>query len=658
MANSRLSHLKELRRSEGSNNFIPPVALNLDLARRDPLNRRARQRSSLTSNLSSPNPLLEHEIYGSISTGSPTSIAAQFNLNNGVLNFSHEAVPPQDDIENLIGPVPTSPKEVDLLPKDLLQDNPADDDRMIDNNSDERISSPSSLSKRFSGLVQPNVHSEGVMHDAISPVSSSSRPASIFTSPRSSLYHLPESEPRPNGSSDSPHVPPDYSDTAQSASRKLVSSLFSFNRQRGKTIADEPPLLGSLKPGQSQSFPRNLGDSVDDLDSQRKRRSSHASTFFPRATDTGEKNTEPVPIRRGMATLFGSSKLHPAVLANLGRSSNQKDSLNPLNPRTESIDASIHSTFRNENSISRASSLRSFDNSQLPRPSTDNSALLLSLAEKSDRGTSPLGAADWTTPWSRNASRRPSIQHGSSGHLPLDPPLENEGLVEPSREAPRRLQAPIGTRPKSASQKAPPPPKLNPTAAPFKASSFFRKSEKDKERSASKPVAPPFPNDSQASISSDASPTSARKSKENQSINTLESMVESPDVLERTASGTPSEGTPSKETLIQKLTRKSSSTKFNSWKGKDKGSKFPKKGDTNTSNDFDEDNGSDSQLGRSMDSATSNAPEKDKSARSSLSFSFMKAARKVDKRKTQDVSESSEVGESETGDESLVDEAG
>lgn len=637
---------------------MPPIALNLDLARRDPLNRRARQRSSLTSNLSSPNqfPTVESEIYGSISTGSPTSIAAQFGLNNGALSLYPETLPVQEDIENLIGSVPTSPKEVDLLPKDLLQDNPADDDRMIDKDSEGRVSSPSSITKRFSGIGQSHMHGEGVMQDAISPVSSSSRPASIFASPRSSLYHLPESEARGNGSKDSPNVPSDLSDAAQSTSRKLVSSLFSFNRQRGKTINDEPPLLGSLKPGQSQSFPRNLGDAVDDVELQRKRRSSHAgnrvsqmSTFFPRAAGAGERDASPLPNRKGMSTLFGSGKLNPAILANLSRSSSQKDSLVPFNARTESIDASIHGTFRTENSISRASSLRSFDNSQVPRPSTDNNALLLSLAEKSDRGGSPLGMADWATPWSRNVSRRPSAQYGSSGHLPLGPQFEDGEVLEPNREPSRPLQAPIGTRPLSASQKVIPP-KLNPTAAPFK-TSFFRRSEKTVPKTAPTPV--------QAEHSSaldDPQQSDTLSSRESQASTIVEPLSESQEFLERTASGTPSEGVAPKETLIQKLTRKGSSTKFNSWKGKDKGGRFSKKGENSSSVDLEEDGGSDGQLGKSVDSATSMPipSEKDKSARSSLSFSFMKAGRRAEKKKTQDVSESSEIGESETGDESLL----
>lgn len=665
MANSKLIHLREVRLTENSGNYMSPIALNLDMARRDPLNRRARQRSSLTSNLSSPNPIpgVDSELYSSISTGSPTSLAAQFGFNNGSLSLYQDNVPIQDDVENFIGPVPTSPKEVDLLPKDLLQDNPADDDRMIvDKDSDERVSSPSSISKRLSGIGQSGMHGEGGVQDAISPVSSSSRPASIFASPRSSLYNLPESEARANLSKGVANDPSEYADTTQSTSRKLVSSLFSFNRQRGKTLADEPPLLGSLKPSQSQSFPRNLGDNVDDADLQRKRRSSHAgnrvsqmSAFFPRAGGADEKGDGPLPNRRGMATFFGSGKLNPVVLANLGRSSNQKDSLNPFSARSDSIDASIHSAFRAENSVSRTSSLRSFDNSQLPRPSSDNNALLLSLAEKSDYGTSPLGAADWATPWSRSASRRPSVQHGSSTNLPLGPQLEDAEVVQPSREKSRPRQAPIGTRPSSATQKVMPP-KLNPTAAPFK-TSFFRKSEKEKEKSLPKTGPPSAHEESNPSGSDDFSQSDARSSKDIKSITTVDLPIESPEPLERTVSGTAAESVTPKETLIQKLTRKGSSTKFNSWKSKDRGNRFLKKGENPSSIDLDEDTGSDGQLGRSVDSTASvpTPTEKDKSARSSLSFSFIKAGRRAEKKKTQDVSESSEVGESETGDESLVD---
>jgi hypothetical protein len=145
----------------------------------------------------------------------------------------------------------------------------------------------------------------------------------------------------------------------------------------------------------------------------------------------------------------------------------------------------------------------------------------------------------------------------------------------------------------------------------------------------------------------DASPPDSRRSRDSRSITTAESH----DPLERTPSGTPSDPVAGpKETLMQKITRKSSSSKFNiPWKDK-----VAKKGEPSTPGEIDEDeaNTSDAQLGKSVESVAttpSGDKGKEKAGRTSLSFRnfTIRKPKKVD-------TAASEA--SETGGEELTEE--
>ena len=226
---------------------------------------------------------------------------------------------------------------------------------------------------------------------------------------------------------------------------------------------------------------------------------------------------------------------------------------------------------------------------------------------------------------------------------------------EPSRETQRPLQAPIGTRPSSSQR--PLTPKLNPAAPSFTTQFFARRASKNKEKAKLKAGEKGTPELGPE----DASPPDSRKSKDTQSLATNGSTTESRESLERTASGQsggiPVETTPSKENFIQKLiTRKSSSSKFGSYKGP-----FSfKKGEPSTPGEPEEDGTSgDQQGGKNVENTSTtliaDKEERPKGSKSSLSWSFMGRKRKGPKEDlaASEVSESSERA-SETGDDDIA----
>lgn len=198
----------------------------------------------------------------------------------------------------------------------------------------------------------------------------------------------------------------------------------------------------------------------------------------------------------------------------------------------------------------------------------------------------------------------------------------------------RPLQAPIGTRPSSSHR--PVTPKLNPAAPTFK--TFFKKAEKDKVTA----------KDSQEFefYTGDLSPPPSRESRDSRA---LSGAAESLDSLDLVPSSSPSDNVSTKESFIQKITRKSSSSKFNlSWK--DRGGIFSKKNDSIQSEIDLEGNHDEAQLGKSVDSTVSSTLSADRST--------TRSGRHFFSRKPKKDTASNEAGEkaSETGDEGLVEE--
>ncbi|PGH35345.1 hypothetical protein GX50_01809 [[Emmonsia] crescens] len=640
------------QRSNAAPPFAPLPSLDLELVHRASFNRRTRHRGSLVSNVSSPvsYSLMDNTSfanaapnYNAAGNGSPTFPPgpAFFNINNGMTipDPSDQSVVNRADTDILAGNPPMSPRADSLLPSDLLGD-------------EEQASASRPSTTQF-----PRVGAfDNLLPNSPSPISSGSRPASLFTSPRESLSNLQESG---RNSMAMPTLPPpqESSDSVQSASRRL-SGLFNFHRQRGKTMVDGPPMLGTLKSGQSQSFPRNFDDGLDPIGTRRRRLSytgnwaNPVTNLFPRSATTNvtsDSSSDRLPASRRVMfpNFFSSGRLNSAASNALEKSTIDRADLgtgyNQFSPRHDPIDPSILGTVRRGSLSPRPASTYSFENHQLPRPTTDNQPFGWPSTDKAGHRSSPLGL-DWASPvaWSRSQSRRPSVQFGSSSNLQLGLASGDVDFLETPYELQRPVQAPIGTRPPSSHR--PITPKLNPTAPSFK-TLFGKKSEKGKNKEAESSK----PRDHELNLE-DNSPPESRRSKDSRSIRT--SAAESYESLERTSSGTPSEIVNPRESFIQKITRKSSSSKFNiSWK--DRAGLFSKKGgDPSTlaqGDNIDEDAvAAESLLGKSVDSLASSVPSADKSTKSSsLGFGFMRKSKK--EKATSECSEKA----SETGDEEL-----
>ncbi|KAL4895724.1 hypothetical protein BDV59DRAFT_199711 [Aspergillus ambiguus] len=645
-AQERLKWLTTQR--PGSSGPFSLPSLDLDLSNTATIRPR-RHRSSLTSNVSSPMnfPAMDPPFSSSInynppSTSSPTFAPSStfFNINNGM---TIPGLPGQPDLSRAeldmsFNNPQMSPRADALLPSDLLGD-------------EESPELPRPIFRpRFSNVDQPNNQLESFPHGSPSPGSSSSRPESMFGSPHEIPAQETESQSVALG---------DATEAPKSASRRL-SGLFGFHRARGKTLADEPPLLGTLKPGQSQSFPRNM-EEMDPIGARRRRLSytgnwANPITLLPKsntASVTADSSSDHLPSRRAaISSIFSPSRFGFGSGGGLAKSTDNPDlntGYNQFSPRHDPIDpSSILGTVRRGSLSPRPSSTFSFDN-QLPHPSTDNRHFGWPSAEKPGH-RSPLGF-DWASPstWSRVHSRRPSTQYGSSGHLPLGLTGEPDFLQDSSFERQGRpLQAPIGTRPSSSHR--PLTPKLNPAAPTFKTIFTSKKSDKDKEKDKGKEKDLDVPFEF---LVDDGSPSESRASKDSRSLSIF--TRDSYESLERMPSAASADNNSSKESFIRKITRKGSSGKFSSWK--DRSGLFSKKSDT-SQGDIDEDGAVEAQLAKSVDSAASSIPSAEKSSRTSLGF-FSRKSRKSDKAASETSERPSERASeiaSEIGDDEIPEE--
>jgi len=663
---NHLQHVENARRASVSGTFAPIGPLNLDLSRRGPGSRRGtRQRASLNSNMSSPTgsfPPMDTSYPGPATYTSGPNVSPTFGFAPISLPFM---APPEgvitssDDLEQLTGGAPMSPRADALLPSFLR---PSGDDEDEEEEDEPNPNNPGSApATQFIGPA--SLPLDHVAAKSPSPGSSESRAASFLTSPHDSLSHLPDASDRRSIHSSKFSLPDPGPPDGSPRETKKFSNLFSFNRQRGKTESDEPPMLGALKSGQSQSFPRKLEDGLDPLARNRRRLSytgnwaGRMEGLFPRSTtasETSDSASARLPPRNRAFNLFSSGRLNAVNFANFGKSAGQ-GGFDPFSPQSNSLEPSLFGSIRGGTSSPRPSSTYSFDN--MPHPSEDPS-FHHGWGDKPRIGASPLvpNWGDVSRNWpSRSQSRRPSIQAGSTSNLsfgathadtePDFPDLPHESL------APK--QPPIGTRP--ASSHRPVTPKLNPAApsyepktpAPVFKSLFGKKSEKSKDKDKSKGKENESSKDRESDLAAeDASPPDSRDSrmsKDSRSILTTASVEDSHESLERTSSTTPSEGVPAKESFIQMITRKSSSGKFNSWKDRGSGL-FSRKGDPSVPGEIEEDVPSEVQLGRSVDSV-STTPSGDRD-RPSRGWNFMKKAKRHD----MTASESSERA-SETGDE-------
>ncbi|KAF2401668.1 hypothetical protein EJ06DRAFT_547961 [Trichodelitschia bisporula] len=358
-----------------------------------------------------------------------------FNINNGMtipatINASAH------DMDFAGAAPPTSPSVTGvLLPSGLLGDD-----------TDTRFGppNPSARSSPLNEPLLPGLGAPGLeTYGPSSPISNPSRSPSTFASPRASTTHLPFSNPDSLIDADRRSVRSAASSMQTrggSTTGTRFAGLFGFSRQRGKTFSDEGPTLGSLRPQESQSFPREAGD-LDPIGT--RRRGSHAGTW-----------------REQMHIVLRGSQP--------GTQSGAQPTAQPTSQTEHALEAPAQqpkrkwTVFGSKNDPWPPASM--LERPSSPRPASMQSgepAFGRAFADSrygwatpgEIRGPLGVGAPDWGSgrgggAWSRLPSRRPSVQYGSgSGQHGLDGAHEMEYEDEP-----RALQAPIGTRPVSSSQ--------------------------------------------------------------------------------------------------------------------------------------------------------------------------------------------------------------
>lgn len=405
-----------------------------------------------------------------------------------------------------------------------------------------------------------------------SPGSASSRSPSVFASPQASQHNLNLGSPENIIDADRRSIRSNRSTRATSGggTGSRFSGMFGIKqRSKANNLSDDiagPPL------GKANSMPRQ-DPFVPGLDNAARKRNSSISGSMglgePSTDNSGEGNGSGVPLSRRAFGLFTKDKSGgwPSSFTGFGR--------RPASPRPDST----HS-------------------SELPRPSMDSSRWGADAWPSGDATagarSSPLAfGPGWNMPGnssgsrlygSRHPSRRPSVQYGATG-----PPEDiMEDSDSGSEDGPAQRLAPIGTsRPapgagpsKKSGNETPAAaaPKLNPNAKDFK--SFFSSMKLSSGKKDGAPSRSPGP-DLRLSGEGEESPPHSRKSRDTRSMNTTESSLldpasgrESVDLArvpsysassmqgELTPGASPSLAGSSKESFMQKITRKSSSSKF------------------------------------------------------------------------------------------------
>ncbi|CAJ2500676.1 Uu.00g035290.m01.CDS01 [Anthostomella pinea] len=441
----------------------------------------------------------------------------------------------EEGLRALSAGAPLSPTATSLLPAGMLDD-------VVDYGPPRPQPRPVRHNTFGSGPSQDN--------DPQSPASSA-RSASLMSSPRSSSQHLPfsqytgENSDRRSlrgargdfGAALSPIAPP-----GQAVHRRNFLPWL----HRGGKPGDESPVLGSLKSGQSQSFPRQAED-AEPIHNKRRISFSAGWNLFNR-NSAGPDPTE------------------------VGNSSSRA-----VHPRRLGLGAHANSTGSNIYSERDPSSPRpmSIASSELPRPSTDSGSIWGRVPQ-----THRLWSPEAENPWiaSRSASRRPSL-HGSPSLLKTRVADADDEILDEAEllyASPSQVGI-IGSKPigKTLSQR------LNPTAPTFMAGLFRAKPEKERDvdretrdrgkakgRDKEKKPRESMTSASEAgTISMDESPSESRKSRDAFS-ETTPSVTESRESLnlDQSFSNTPSDATglgiKESESGIRKLLRKGSSSKF------------------------------------------------------------------------------------------------
>lgn len=435
----------------------------------------------------------------------------------------------EEGFRALTAGAPLSPSAHKLLPSNIFTDDEHD------------TGSPASEAAPRS----PFMHRQTLASDRDPQSPDSGRSASILSSPFASAQNLPfASVPNDDNERQSLHSRHDtFASPLQAPGQPAptrISALFNFQRGKPSEAAKQPPQLGSLKHGQSQSFPRQ----TDDPDAGPSRRRTSLSMWgglFNNRNSVGPDTMDtfaPQTAARG----FSAKNFLPLA----SRAMNTVYDRDQTSPRPASIASS-----------------------DVPRPSTDSGSLWPLQDQggfRSRRIWSPENNS-----WSRNPSRRPSV-HGSPSALKTSlANADDEILYQDALTAPEVSPSQVGVI-GSRSTKKSLAKSLNPTApgfSPFigglfsgKEKAKSKEKEKEKARDANDEVPP--------SSSGNEPYTGRSESRMSTSVQSRASVSESHDSfsLDQSFSNTPSEPanghkeTQSPDNVVRKLFRKGSSSKF------------------------------------------------------------------------------------------------
>ena len=348
--------------------------------------------------------------------------------------------------------------------------------------------------------------------------------------------------------------------TLSRASGTKFGNLFGLNRQRGKTLPDSGPAMGTLKSSESQSVPRPE-NSMYSENLVPRRRGSHSGSGSGQITD-----------------LLGDSysvdeKYERNLQLGLKDGYFRKKAFNMFSGRNDPWAPRING----KRSSPRPSSLGSTD-TYFSRPSSQSKqqygwSLDSAYNRRLDLEQQKLGLAA-ANPWAQSISRRASFTGSYALLLESDKANLSANMEQ--------IQPPIGTRPGNNKNSA--PPKLNPNAPNFK-SLFVREKKVDKTGKIEKePEGLKDEHEEQENILhtgniSDEAQPSTHDLKGNQPDSSIDNTTSRSSheikrldsISDNSITLVSSNSVQGKETFMQKLSRKSSANKFtfSSFKNKD-----------------------------------------------------------------------------------------
>ncbi|KAI1825648.1 hypothetical protein F4861DRAFT_501103 [Xylaria intraflava] len=416
--------------------------VDFDTTTQNQLNRRSRNSNSL-SNVASASPAQSFATtdrpYGTSSSFGPSrppTMPPGFAQSPFVDTSIPFSTFDEGSIKALTAGAPLSPTAAALLPAGMLDDLLDDDPPSPGSPPLRRETFGSSISYEY---------------DVQSPTSSIRSP-SLMSSPQSSTQHLPFSQY--TGENSERRSLRGLQGEFGTSSSPIPSGALTSDRNRflpwfhrGPKRNEEAPALGTLRPGQSQSLPRQT-EGGEQAPNKRRISFSTGWNMFNRGTaPPGPDTTETTaPSSRGFVSHRPSPPTNTGSLGNIIFSEQVSNSPRPL---------SIAST-------------------EIPRPSTESGPIWgRGLLQPSRLW--PTEDSPWTG--SRNPSRRPSI-HGSPSQLKTTLADADDEILDESEllhASPSQVGI-IGTKPpKSLSQR------LNPAAPTFMGGLFRVKTEKEKE---------------------------------------------------------------------------------------------------------------------------------------------------------------------------------